>query len=218
MTNKLPTYCINLKRRTDRKADISQMFIKHRQFLDIKFVNAIDGRDLTYHPHALGTNNKYACLRSHIKALEKIKFDGCEIALVCEDDIVLCDDFYYRFDSMYGKTPIDWNMLYLGCFDTKTIPPAKVNGTEIVKLEKHQVGAFAYIVNKWSIDRLIAILKAEKTFTDNAYADAREGENSINAYCFYPFMCYVKSDYSDTSEAIVNYDDYIKKHFENILF
>jgi GR25 family glycosyltransferase involved in LPS biosynthesis len=209
----LKTYCINLRRRQDRLETIKSMFEKHKSFFDVSYIEAIDGKDLTEFPRSLGTKNKYACLLSHIKALESFKNSGLDIALVCEDDIILSKSCISRISNEIGGFPKDWDMIYLGYFDTFRKQPQKISDS-VLKLNKQNLGAFAYIVNKKSVKKLISCLKEENTFTDNAFANRRYYDG-INAYCFYPFLCYVKNDYSDTSQTLVNYESHIKIHFKD---
>lgn len=212
MNSKLTTYCINLKRRTDRKKSMVKEFSKVADVLDAEFIEAIDGKDLYDKPQRYWTTELYACVLSHKKAIQRAKDNKLDMVLICEDDVVFCEDFDVRLTNYFKEVPSDWNMMYLGFFDNSNITGVTpINDKDnIVRLNRN-VGAFAYIVNSNMYDIILNEFNKEYDYTDIALAKLQE---TNNCYCCLPFMVYVTSGYSDLSNGIANYDIQIKKHFK----
>ena len=92
-------YVINLKRRPDRKENL----IKTLPGLDLTFIEAVDGNELSveqlikenkinksfYDPWGKVTMGIFACALSHKKAWDQALMDGVETALFLEDDVYL---------------------------------------------------------------------------------------------------------------------------------
>lgn len=105
----IPKYCVNLARRTDRRAAMEAEFDRHQ--LQVKFVTAIDGRAITM-PELSRKKEYYAaanwaCLQSHIGIIRRAV---SEYICVFEDDVKLCDDFTQRA----GTIDCDFDIFYLG--------------------------------------------------------------------------------------------------------
>ena len=198
MLSKLPTYCINLKRRKDRKNAMEEQFKKFNS-LNVTFIDAVDGCTLDKFPERMGTANKFACLESHKKAVQFAILDDVEYALICEDDVV----FHHDLDLLLLSTvlPKKWDMLYLGYFPSELTPETENVRGNIYRMTG-QIGAFAYIIRNTIMDKVLTEFNKPNHFTDNKLA---EMQKECFAYCVEPFYCYVKEDYSDLSNRIVNY-------------
>ena len=57
------------------------------------------------------------CMLSHITLWEFIEKDSvCEIALVCEDDVILKNNFLKKLDAIpWSDIPNDWDIIKLSC-------------------------------------------------------------------------------------------------------
>lgn len=105
----IPKYCINLARRTDRRALMEAEFKRHG--LQVEFITAIDGRSLvmpelsTKHECYAAAN--WACLLSHRGIIERAT---SEYICVFEDDVKLCADFPERVAGI----SCDFDIFYLG--------------------------------------------------------------------------------------------------------
>ena len=193
-------HIINLHRRKDRYVDMYRQ-VRLIDGLNYTFLEAVDGNEITKYPELLGTSSKYACLQSHIKAIKMAKSKKIKSILICEDDIIFCDDFMEKFNSVFSKIPSDWDMIYLAYFPSQHHPTPSLLDDNISRMNG-QVGAFCYMINDSMYDIIISELQKEDNFVDNKLAEIQK---KCNAYSFNKFLCYVKKDYSDLGECIVDY-------------
>lgn len=114
----IPKYCINLARRTDRRALMESEFRQHG--LGVEFTTAIDGRTLTM--PELSTKREYyaaanfACLLSHRGIIERAT---SEYICVFEDDVKLCEGFSERAAGIN----CDFDIFYFGSIDRDVFEP-----------------------------------------------------------------------------------------------
>lgn len=207
MGSYLKTYCINLNRRSDRRLSMVEQF-NNINFIDYYIVDAVDGDSIENPNENYHCQKVYGCLLSHRKAVEMAIQNDDDLCLICEDDIVFCNDLETHLQDIAWALPDDFDVCYLGYFDNGI--KHEIYNKYLVKLNG-QTGAFAYIVNK----KFLPILKEYLNLNDGRTVDVilASIHKDYNFYCAYPFLVYVKSDYSDLSGHIVNYDDRIKKHF-----
>jgi GR25 family glycosyltransferase involved in LPS biosynthesis len=171
MTNKQSTlgfdkiYVINLKRRPDRKENL----IKTLPGLDLTFIEAVDGNELSveqlikekklsksfFDPWGKVTMGIFACALSHKKAWDQALMDGVETALFLEDDVYLTipvldnGNFTSEYQSIFNDiNQYDWDLVHLG---------KKTSGQSGIDVSKHLVvpkyntnynGAHSYIATK----------------------------------------------------------------------
>ena len=86
----LPVFVINLDRRPDRWAAMSEQF--DRLGIEAARIPAIDGRALPAGSELHITAAERACVLSHRKALEALLAAGAPAALILEDDVELASD------------------------------------------------------------------------------------------------------------------------------
>ena len=124
-------YVINLKRRPDRK----EALIKALPGIDLTFIEAVDGKDLSveqlikekklntsfFDPWGKITMGIFACALSHKKAWDQALTDGVETALFLEDDVyitypVLEDEkFTEKYQNFFNEiNQYDWDLIHLG--------------------------------------------------------------------------------------------------------
>jgi GR25 family glycosyltransferase involved in LPS biosynthesis len=84
----IPIYWINLENSTDRKIILENHFEDYG-ILNQKRVNAINSLSPEIEKYKMNTkisSNELACTLSHIKAIQQAYDDGCENAIIIEDD------------------------------------------------------------------------------------------------------------------------------------
>lgn len=123
-------YCINLKSRNDRYNKMLTRF-ENRGLADkVTFVQAIDKhsdllRYYTNESRGLDIDNsdfnygEIACFASHLKALRLFlenTEDNNEFAVICEDDILLHNNFSEELNDLIMELPFDFNICALSYF------------------------------------------------------------------------------------------------------
>ena len=108
-------YCINLKTSTDRRERMENRFEHHGLLEAVTFVEAIPRNSplVTYYAQNLTCpaygqtkwRGELACYASHLKAIRQFLHDGGDFALICEDDILLHNNFLGRYVDMITNTP-----------------------------------------------------------------------------------------------------------------
>lgn len=102
----MKAYIINLKTSTDRKRYMENLLIPYNDFLDVHFVEAVDGRQLsdeqlskiwdqkaTYKNYGRNMNNgEIGCSLSHRKCYEEMLKNDVDMAMILEDDAVFKSD------------------------------------------------------------------------------------------------------------------------------
>ncbi len=119
-------YCINLKFRTDRKKRIISRFSYHKLDQQLQFVEAIDKKSpliakygsKIFHTHYPLDQQKgeVACFLSHLKAIKLFLETGEKEAIICEDDIMLKNDWINEYSKVRINLPNDANLLSLGYY------------------------------------------------------------------------------------------------------
>jgi len=162
--NTMPTYCINLSRRKDRR----EKMLKTLGNLDTCFVEAVDGQTLEptkenlnfflgnvagHRPGMMG------CAFSHVKIWEALtKDDHHSYFIILEDDVevssdapFLRDDFeanLYTVIKTLGDVPL-WDILFLGYSRWDDEVPRTAPRLVIEPLSSDYIGgAFGYIIHK----------------------------------------------------------------------
>ena len=159
-------FIINLKRKTDRK----QLMIKRLTSSNItnyEFIEAIDGKtdeiQQQYEQYKKSGSKfvsvgHFACLLSHIKALETAKQQGNLYNLILEDDVIFRNNFLEIINEI--NVPI-FDVLYFGGLTKEN--KLYVNGWAETK---NAMGLYAYMVNFKNIDKIIDLFKTKKTYCD----------------------------------------------------
>ena len=94
----MKAYCINLKERADRWAQVQADLDKLK--IPVECFEAV--WDVIGHQ---------GCINSHVKLLGEVKEQG--VFMVLEDDIKVIADLFY-LEKATKQLPDDWDMLYLG--------------------------------------------------------------------------------------------------------
>jgi len=108
-------YVINLKRRPDRLAHITEQLAKINT--TFKLVEAVDGNNVKCNSRVgNGWNFKgvTGCAYSHKKVYEDALSNKFKKILVIEDDNIFANEFNNKFSNFIKQVPVDWDMLYFG--------------------------------------------------------------------------------------------------------
>lgn len=102
---KIPFYWINLDKCVERRANMEKLFSIH-QIPNIR-VSAILGHD--EHTKSVG------CYRSHLKAIKMIATGNDPIGIVCEDDLTMEYQQYWRknLQDVLEEAPKGWDIIQL---------------------------------------------------------------------------------------------------------
>jgi len=113
------TYVINLRSRKDRLEQCNLEFIKHNIDYNVFSAKQYKG-DIPAGKIKLPGN--VGCVLSHVEIIKEASLLGLNNILIFEDDVVFCEDFNNKFNSIINELPADWDMFYLG---GNTIEPDK---------------------------------------------------------------------------------------------
>lgn len=130
-------YCINLKQRQDRYERMYNRFESHNILDKVTFINAISNKSSIlsyYNPNintteinkwdtfSNGIKSKYnnlstiACFASHLKALRTFLESSEPIGIICEDDILLHNDFKTRCLELISNLPDNFSLCTISYF------------------------------------------------------------------------------------------------------
>lgn len=109
-------YVINLNHETIKKDRITKVFDKYN--IKCNFVEAVYGYDSIYEENFKNTKLKtpgaYGYSMSMIKIFkDAIKKEHNKI-LICDDDIILHNNFDIKFDELIKSIPFSWKVLFFG--------------------------------------------------------------------------------------------------------
>ena len=134
------SYCLNLKRRPDRRLRASQQF--NDAGLRVKFLMAPDALAASEQRGWKSAGLK-ACTLAHRLAWREAWKTGKDSVIVFEDDVVLCEGFKARLEAL--QLPEDWQICYFGCV-FHTMP--EVLGAGVVRLTGTSWDAHGYMIRK----------------------------------------------------------------------
>lgn len=176
---------INLARRTDRLASITEQLNAHN--IEFERFEAIDGQEL-------GVSGVAACVMSHRAVIEKYK--DCQSLFIFEDDAELKPDFALLWDRFIANLPDDWQMLYLGCNRIESNPVADGVGRLLQGVATHAYGAKQTI-----FDDLIRVSKATNPI-DISYMQMQV---LVPTYVALPTMVGQVAGFSDIEQSFTDY-------------
>lgn len=190
-------YCINLKRREDRKKDCIELF-NNLNIKNFEFVEAKDGQELFSHLNKK-TAGRVACSLSHMSTISKIKNEGFKYSLILEDDFICENDMIDKFNVYCDQVPEDFCILYLGVNNkSRTIDYSK----NVNKCTKGHC-THAYIVNSLYLDKILEGKYQDYIAIDVYYSDFIQ--QKYPCYCFNPKLIWQRKSYSDIENRTVIY-------------
>lgn len=187
-------FIINLKRRNDRKMNMINNISKLNT--NYEFIDALDGTETSiikmFDEYKNKTNiissGHFACLLSHIKAIELAKSRKYSNIMILEDDVFFCDDFINKIKKI--KIP-PYDMIYLGGITKRK----KIFFSDWAKT-KNIMGAYAYILNYQMFDIVLKELNKFINYVDLFYMN--KIQPNYNVYILNDFVK-TNLDSSDTS-------------------
>lgn len=183
-------YVINLKKNKDRY----KKFMKNARKANVKVdrFNAVYGKELSKdHPDILkyfakdhGLNpGQIGCALSHIKIWEDAIRHNYKNIIVFEDDAIIPEDFWEKFNNSYNELPKNWDMLLLGgtrlggsIYSKNLLKPSKKSGNwgtssllinvnflkKIIKDVKLQLPIDDYFINNYYYNKNFNIFIVKK--------------------------------------------------------
>lgn len=155
-------FVINLPRRPDRKAQMEKFFLSCKiPQSDYEFVEAFDGQNpeilkkynekkLANEEYPIVTSGHFACLLSHLKAIELAKSRGYDKVMILEDDVLTSEtDLVSKLNSIQV---LDYDLLYLGGIMSKKkyfINNWAMSG------DTNIMGAYGYILSSTLYDKVL---------------------------------------------------------------
>lgn len=136
-------YCVNLKASTDRRSRMEARFAHHGLSEIVTFIEAIPRESplVDYYSQGLDCpaygerkwRGELACYASHLKAIRQFLHDGGDMALICEDDILLANNFLERYAKVMTNLPSKTPLVtfcymmngYGGCYWSGQLPEKK---------------------------------------------------------------------------------------------
>jgi len=108
-------YCINLKKSTARRQRMENRFRHHGLIDAVTFIEAIPRESPLVDYYAQGLTcphygewkwrGELACYASHLKAVRQFLHDGGDMGIICEDDILLDNNFLRRYVEVMNNLP-----------------------------------------------------------------------------------------------------------------
>lgn len=196
-------FVINLDRRKDRLAFANREFKKINTTFER--YSAFDGS--VNYPHGLSINKgEYGAYNSHMNLLKYIIENNIERALICEDDVVFCDNFINQFEAYHKQLPENTSLYYISSNNERA------SLTKITENIYHTVGSLA--LHAYSVD-LNAAKKLYKQLVTKDFCmpvdDVFIEHHKFNdTYTFYPNLAWQRPDFSDIREGFRNYDVVLK--------
>ena len=182
-------FVISLERRKDRRESLSVPF-------KVEFFDAVDGK-LTYPDQSIRMQGIYGCYDSHKKLLESLLNDSNDFFLILEDDAVVNNDFEIIFNESIGTLPKDWDMIYLGGWETG--PQVKYNN--FFDYANKVYTTHSYIVRKKFIPTILKKLNERKWKVDVLYSEVlKDGK----CFMYNPKLSHQKEGFSDIENKVTN--------------
>lgn len=202
-------FCINLKRRADRREYIEKEFSKFK--IDAEFIEAVDGNDIEYkgviNRNSIDkrpmSNGDIGCILSHLKVCKIAKDRGYKNYLIFEDDAEFHPSFEQSFNDYISQVPKDWDMIYLGGshMPHANSPNPQAVSENIAKI-KQSYTSHAIALNERVYDSIISLWEKQDERIDICLSKI---QFRFNCYAFRPAIVYQKAGHSDILNAEVDY-------------
>ncbi|CAH6420964.1 Glycosyltransferase family 25 (LPS biosynthesis protein) [uncultured virus] len=219
----LKKICINLKRRSDRKNYMLNLF-KENNILDCEFYEAIDGKNLIktnellnlFRNNDFGYNkNVIGCALSHLNLWQNLLNDNINQAyLIFEDDIRIPDNFNDELNKILNAFNFNyqnWHIIYLG-YSSYTKDSQSKDPIHLLQKNICIGGIFGYLINKKGAEILLDFISKNGIKHGIDYLMLKLDQ--LNQYSIYPHIVFTDFVYSPDC----NVDSDIQKTCESLLF
>jgi predicted MPP superfamily phosphohydrolase len=198
-------YCVNLKHRQDRKANILSQCAKYK-LGKVEFFEAINGKEHQNNYNLLP--GAFGLILSNIEILKNAKEKKYNSIIILEDDCYFNDEIK-NIDEYLEKLPNNWDMFYLGGNHNigwvGTQPPYPIND-KIVRLHNTFTTHFVAIKSNM-FDILLDKLSKFTAQLDVIYTEIQKNHN---VYCTSQIIANQMTGYSDIENRYVDYSGMIK--------
>ena len=109
-------FVLHYSKLVDRKKHILEQFQK-QNITDYEFIEKYDKDEITdYESNIFEINYKKSTMSLHLKHnyVYKLIAENYENALICEDDVILCDNFIEKINNYMTQIPQNYDMLFIG--------------------------------------------------------------------------------------------------------
>lgn len=147
-------YCINLRERKDRRERMEKMFLSRKLNDKVVYIDAISIKsNLIEYYSTTRERPIVACFASHIKAIKTFLETEEEEALICEDDILLHNNFEEEYIKIRNNLPEDATLCALSYFNMLPWEYYKWDGKDknkknIFKIIEKTYGTQIYWISK----------------------------------------------------------------------
>ena len=192
MIDGLKHYWINRDSDLERAAFMRRWLSSHE--LDNSRVSAITPNSLpkllTLPGYELGNSRvELSCLCSHITAIKRAYQDGCDYAVILEDDIVpayICD-----FSALMASAPSGWQILQLSVVNEQAILNAaksfQITGEIWQQWDFPSWGMGAYIINRSGMQRIMSLFSPLESKTVDLRR-VRKYKKLVSDYILYRYL------------------------------
>lgn len=220
-------YIINMKKDLSRKERIKNIFAKYD--ISCEFIEAVCGKDDPYnsdyinnYKDKLKSPGTYGYCLSMIKIFEDAITKKYNKILVCDDDIILHNDFINKFDEYIKSVPYSWKVLFMGIsgpwsFNPNTFIYNYFYDDKYVTNLIGCDGSFCVGYDVTILQTLIDVIKQFNMPCDTAIIKYLNQNTNIEKYAFYPQL--VIADTTKESD-IINYQEesdilnnYMRNHY-----
>lgn len=192
----MKAYIINLKTSIERKQYIEQLLSPYQDFMNVHFVEAVDGRGLsekqlseiwnqketykTYGRYMKG--GEIGCALSHRKCYEEILNNGDDVALILEDDVKFQNvDVRSKVLSVEKFVRTNRPVVVLLSGDYWFTLIRQIDNNICLANIREAMGAIAYVVNQSAAKIL---LSADKEFLADDWYNLKKG--GLALYALHP--------------------------------
>jgi GR25 family glycosyltransferase involved in LPS biosynthesis len=207
----IPIIVLNLERSTLRKELMIEQFEKLHliENQDFFFLPAYDGVNITNFSFnanisiGYGAGRKFqkaeiAIIMSQIGAIKFAQMMKFESVIILEDDVVLCEDWVERIDSLKRTLPSNWDHVYLSGHSDYV--KFKVHTEPTLIEAPKMVGAFAYMLSNKAYSRVTRFTSSMLTTFDDMIMYMID-QGKLKSYAYFPFMAFHNANESNIWES-----------------
>ena len=191
---------INLKDSVNRDEFMQQQFADMQvQAYYSRFEAIAIGEKPTVIPVGTFAPREKGCLASHIRLLEQNTHSDKHLHIL-EDDVILCQHHHLLLERILSHMPNEWDIIYTGYtlieFEAsryevltkiyKQLHEGEKHSLSVIALDNIDIlGAFSYVINRASINKVYEIVKESNHPIDFLYQKASK-DNLIKSFAIAP--------------------------------